>query len=105
VELMFFSSIGVTTSDHPAAAPQTGPYELGYLIIANPTFIAGMTASATIFVSSAGTSAFVPVIAELRNLKDFNKALFVCMGLVNAAYLSFSLLFTAGVVNGLQVHL
>jgi hypothetical protein len=41
----------------------------------------------------------------LRNLKDFNKALFVCMGLVNAAYLSFSLLFTAGVVNGLQVHL
>jgi amino acid transporter len=50
-----------------------------------------MTASATIFVSSAGTSAFVPVIAEMRNPKDFNKALYVCMGIVNAAYLSFSL--------------
>jgi hypothetical protein len=50
-----------------------------------------MTASATIFVSSAGTPTFVPVIAEMRNPKDFNKVLLVCVGLANAAYLSFSL--------------
>lgn len=84
-------SIGVTTRDRPAAAPQTGDFELGYYVIATPTFIAGMTASATIFVSSAGTSAFIPVIAEMRNPKDYNKALYVCMAFVNAAYLSFSL--------------
>jgi hypothetical protein len=90
--LMFtLCSIGVTIRDRPAAAPQTGPYELGYYAIAHPTFIAGMTASATIFVSSAGTSAFLPVIAEMRNPKDYNKALFLCMGIVNAAYLTFSL--------------
>ncbi|RFU30445.1 hypothetical protein B7463_g5917, partial [Scytalidium lignicola] len=83
--------IGVTTRDRPAAAPQTGDFELGYHVIASPTFIAGMTASATIFVSSAGTSAFIPVIAEMRNPKDYNKALYVCMAIVNAAYLSFSL--------------
>ena len=84
-------SIGVTTRDRPAAAPQAGPFELGYYAIANPTFIAGMTASATIFVSSAGTSAFIPVIAEMRNPKDFNKALFLCMAVVQSAYLTFSL--------------
>jgi hypothetical protein len=83
--------IGVTTRDRPAAAPQTGEYELGYYVIAHPTFIAGMSASATIFVSSAGTSAFLPVIAEMRRPKDFNKALYTCMFIVNAAYLSFSL--------------
>jgi len=50
-----------------------------------------MTASATIFVSSAGTSAFLPVISEMRNPRDYNKAVYVCMAIVNSAYLSFSL--------------
>ncbi|GAB7352105.1 hypothetical protein MBLNU459_g2604t2 [Dothideomycetes sp. NU459] len=83
--------IAVTTLDRPAAAPQTGPFELGYHAIAYPTFAAGMVASCTIFVSSAGTSAFLPVISEMRNPKDYRKALFVCMAIVTAAYLSFSL--------------
>jgi hypothetical protein len=88
---VFIVVIAVTTLDRPAAAPQTGDFELGYFVIANPTFIAGITASATIFVSSAGTSAFLPVISEMRKPKDFNKALYVCMAIVQAAYLSFSL--------------
>jgi len=50
-----------------------------------------MTASATIFVSSAGTSAFLPVISEMRQPKDYRKALFACMAIVQAAYLAFSL--------------
>ncbi|KAH8671161.1 transmembrane amino acid transporter protein-domain-containing protein [Xylariales sp. PMI_506] len=83
--------IGVTTRDRPAAAPQTGDFELGYYVIVHPTFVAGMTATATIFVSSAGTSAFLPVISEMRNPRDYKKALYVCMGLVLAMYLSFSL--------------
>lgn len=85
--------------------PKPASMELGYFVIAYPTFIAGMTASATIFVSPAGASAFVPVVAEMRNPKDFNKALYVCIGLANAAYLSFSLVVYRWLVNGLQVHL
>lgn len=84
-------SIGVTLRDRPAAAPQTGPYDLGYHNFASPTFVAGMTASCTIFVSTAGTSAFLPVIAEMKNPKDYNKAVYVAMGLVNASYIAFSL--------------
>ncbi|CAI7672150.1 unnamed protein product [Penicillium pancosmium] len=83
--------IGVTTRDRPAAAPQTGPYELGYVNINNPGFAAGMVASSTIFVSSAGTSAFLPIISEMRNPKDYKKALYPCMALVTASYLAFSL--------------
>lgn len=83
--------IAVTQLDRPAAAPQTGHYELGYYAIAYPTFAAGMVASCTIFVSSAGTSAFLPVISEMSNPRDFRKALFGCMAFVTAAYLSLSL--------------
>ncbi|GAB1195593.1 hypothetical protein APSETT444_004854 [Aspergillus pseudonomiae] len=83
--------IGVTTRDRPAAAPQEGPYELGFVAINNPGFAAGMVASCTIFVSSAGTSAFLPVISEMRNPKDYKKPLYFCMTLVTTSYLAFSL--------------
>ncbi|EPE25402.1 hypothetical protein GLAREA_01314 [Glarea lozoyensis ATCC 20868] len=88
---VFIVVIAVTTLDRPAAAPQTGDYDFGYHVIAYPTFVAGITATATIFVSSAGTSAFLPVISEMRQPKDYRKALFTCMGFVTAAYLSLAL--------------
>lgn len=81
----------MTTLDRPASAPQTGDYDFGYHVIASPTFAAGITAAATIFCSGAGTSAFLPVMSEMRNPKEYSKAVNVCMGLVTAAYLSFSL--------------
>ena len=83
--------IAVTTRDRPAAAPATGEYDLGFYAVAYPSFAAGMVATCTIFVSSAGTSAFLPVISEMKNPRDFRKALFLCMSLVTAAYLAFSL--------------
>ncbi|KAI1867018.1 hypothetical protein JX265_007594 [Neoarthrinium moseri] len=82
--------IGVTLRDRPAAAPQTGPYELGWSAIAYPTFAAGMTASATIFISSAGGPGFLPVIAEMKNPKDYKRAVVICGFVVGAVYLSFS---------------
>ncbi|KAF2729600.1 hypothetical protein EJ04DRAFT_502029 [Polyplosphaeria fusca] len=88
---VFIVVVGVTTTDRPAAAPQEGPYDLGYNVIAYPTFVVGMTATCTIFISSAGTSAFLPVIAEMRNPKDYNKAVYVSMAIVQASYLTFSL--------------
>lgn len=81
----------MTTRDRPASAPPTGDFDLGYHVIGHPSFISGMTASATIFVSSSGTSSFMPVIAEMKNPRDYKKALFTCMAILNAAYLSFSL--------------
>ncbi|PSN61447.1 hypothetical protein BS50DRAFT_592922 [Corynespora cassiicola Philippines] len=88
---VFIVVVGVTTLDRPAAAPQSGPYDFGYHVIGHPTFAAGITAASTIFCSGAGTSAFLPVMSEMRNPREYSKAVNWCMGLVTAAYLSFSL--------------
>ena len=50
-----------------------------------------MAATCTIFISSAGTSAFLPAISEMREPKDYRKALFVVMGFTTATYLAFAL--------------
>jgi hypothetical protein len=63
---VFIVVVGVTTRSRPAAAPPTGDFDFGYHAIAYPTFMVGMTATATIFVSTAATSAFLPVISEMR---------------------------------------
>lgn len=84
-------SVGVTTLDRPAVAPATGDYDLGYHAIGSPTFAAGITAAATIFVSSSASSAFIPVISEMRKPKDYPKAVYASMGFVAASYLAFSL--------------
>ncbi|KAK4997416.1 hypothetical protein LTR66_003152 [Elasticomyces elasticus] len=91
VSQLFHSLIGVTTRSRPAAAPPTGDFELSFYAIAYPTFAAGITASTNIFVSFAGTSAFLPVIAEMKKPQDFRKALYSCMGFVTISYMTFSL--------------
>ncbi|OBW66861.1 MAG: Uncharacterized protein AUREO_030660 [Aureobasidium pullulans] len=88
---VFIVVVGVTVVDRPAAAPKTGDFDLGYHIIGHPTFAGGITAALNIFSSSAGTSAMLPVISEMRNPKDYKKSLYLCMGFVTAAYLAFSL--------------
>ncbi|KAF7587984.1 hypothetical protein BBP40_006461 [Aspergillus hancockii] len=88
---VFIIVIGVTTRDRPAVAPQTGDFDLGYHVIGSPTFAAGITAAATIFVSSAATSAFLPVISEMHKPKDYPKAVYLTMSFVTASYLTFSL--------------
>ncbi|KAJ6130275.1 hypothetical protein N7512_003055 [Penicillium capsulatum] len=92
---VYIAVIGVTTRDRPAAAPQTGDFDLGYRVVGDPSFTTGVTAAATIFVSSAATSAFLPVISEMRRPKDYPKAVYMSMSLVTASYLTFSLVIYA----------
>ena len=88
---VFVVTIAVTTRDRPAAAPQTGPYELGYYSIGHTDFSAGMIAVCNIFLGSAGRPGFIPVISEMKRPEDYNKALVSSMGFINALYLSLSL--------------
>ncbi|KAF9888661.1 hypothetical protein FE257_008419 [Aspergillus nanangensis] len=88
---VFIVVVAVTQRARPAAAPQTGDFELGYRAIAYPDFANGMVASSTIFYSSCATSAFLPVVSEMRNPKDYRKALYTCMIIVTGSYLCFSL--------------
>jgi hypothetical protein len=84
--------IAVTIPDRPAAAPKEGPFDLGfsaYPAVAT-TFASGFSASLAIFTSSGNTPGYIPVLAEMRRPQDYNKALYICMGWINAAYLAFS---------------
>lgn len=83
--------IGVTQQDRPAAAPPTGDFELGFSAVNSPTFAAGMVAASTIFYSSAGTSSFLPIMSEMKNPRDYKKALYLCMIVVQTSYICFSL--------------
>lgn len=52
---VFIIVVAVTQRDRPAAAPATGDFDLGYYVVPEGvTFAAGVVASCTIFVSSAG---------------------------------------------------
>lgn len=90
VAVLIFT-IAVTQQDRPAAAPQTGDFDLGYVAIAFPSFAAGMTATLNIFISGSGSSMYLPIISEMRSPRDYHKAAYVAGFLVGALYLSLSL--------------
>ncbi|PYH68003.1 uncharacterized protein BO88DRAFT_426656 [Aspergillus vadensis CBS 113365] len=85
--------IAVTIPDRPAAAPQRGPFELGFhaFPVPAPSFAEGMVASCTIFVSSSNTGAFIPVISEMKSPKDYNKAVYTSMTTLTVLYFVFGL--------------
>jgi len=88
---VFIFVVAVTQQARPAAAPKTGPFELGWTTIAYPSFAVGITASANIFISASGSSMYLPVISEMRRPQDYRKAALLAGALVLAMYLSFSL--------------
>ncbi|TKA29663.1 hypothetical protein B0A54_14953 [Friedmanniomyces endolithicus] len=88
---VFVFVVAVTQQKRPAAAPQTGPFELGWTAIAYPGFVAGITATANLFIFSSGSSMYLPVISEMRRPQDYRKAAILTGFLICAMYLSFSL--------------
>ncbi len=83
--------VGVSLNDRPAAAPKTGPFEFGFYVVASPGFAAGISACATIFVSSAAGPGYIPIIAEMRRPQDYKKAVIPVSIIVAAVYLSLSM--------------
>ncbi|KAF7543008.1 hypothetical protein G7Z17_g11093 [Cylindrodendrum hubeiense] len=86
---VFIVVVGVTQVDRPAAAPQTGPYDLAVVAVGAPGFVAGLTAVINLFAGFGSTPTFMPVIAEMKVPKSFPKALFSSQGALAACYVSF----------------
>ncbi|CAM1508651.1 Fc.00g054990.m01.CDS01 [Cosmosporella sp. VM-42] len=86
---VFIVVVGVTQVDRPAAAPQTGSFELEVNAIGAPGFVAGLTAVINLFAGFGSTPTFMPVIAEMKTPKSFPKALFSSQGALAACYISF----------------
>ncbi|TVY40842.1 N amino acid transport system protein [Lachnellula occidentalis] len=85
--------IAVTVPDRPAAAPQSGPFELGFGASPPPgtTFATAWAASIAVYASSANTSGYIPVISEMRRPQDYFKALYACMLWITSSYLALGL--------------
>ena len=88
---VFVFTVAVTQQNRPAAAPPTGEFDLGWQAVVSTTFVAGITASANLFLFSSGSSMYLPVISEMRRPQDYRKAALLTGVLVGAMYLSFSL--------------
>ncbi|KXT01946.1 hypothetical protein AC578_2567 [Pseudocercospora eumusae] len=88
---VFIFVVAVTRQNRPAAAPPAGDFDLGWTAIAYPTFAAGITASANIFISGSGSMMYLPVISEMKNPLEYRKACLVASFFVGSIYLSFSL--------------
>ena len=88
---VFIFVVAVTQQGRPAAAPPTGDFDLGWVAIAHPNFVAGIVASTNLFIFSSGSSMYLPVVSEMRKPHDYRKAAILAGFLVGAMYLSFSL--------------
>ncbi|GAA6009144.1 hypothetical protein JCM10207_004281 [Rhodosporidiobolus poonsookiae] len=81
-------TIAVGAGNRPSPAPQEGPWEKGIVMWGNPTFADAMNAISNIVFSYAGTAGFLPIASEMRNPRDYPKAIFLCQGFVTAFYIT-----------------
>jgi hypothetical protein len=83
--------IGAAQLSRPAAAPQEGPYDFGFVAVAYPNFAAGITAANAIFVSSTGCPGTIPIIAEMKRPQDFTKVTVYVACIVTVLYVTLSM--------------
>lgn len=83
--------IGASLLDRPAAAPQTGPYDFGFVAVSYPNFAAGITAANAIFAASTGCPGTIPIISEMQNPRDFTKVTIIVAAIVSTIYLTISM--------------
>ncbi|KAM0547298.1 hypothetical protein ACHAPJ_010433 [Fusarium lateritium] len=84
--LFLIVTIAVGVQDRPHDAP-AGPWTSDYKIVNNPSFTDGISAIATFVFAYAGTPFYFPIVAEMRDHRDYKKALFLCQGVVTLTYL------------------
>lgn len=79
-------TIAVGIEDRPAAAPQEGPWSSDWKLFGTPTFAEAMYAVSTILFAFTGTPYFFSIISEMREPKQYFKAMYVCQATVTTVY-------------------
>ncbi len=72
---VFIFVVAVTQQDRPAAAPPTGDFDLGWAAISHPGFVAGILASANIFLSGSGSQ----MVSNLLNSAEFTSSFLILL--------------------------
>ncbi|KAF5589399.1 amino acid transporter [Fusarium pseudocircinatum] len=79
-------TIAVGVQDRPHDAP-AGPWTSDYKLVNNPSFTDAISAIATFIFAYAGTPFYFPIIAEMRDHRDYTKSMLLCQGVVTLTYL------------------
>lgn len=87
IVIVLIVSIAVGVESKPAAAP-TGPWVSDYHIVKQPSFLEAMDALGTLVFAYAGTPGFFSIISEMRDPKEYTKALAICQSIVSACYVA-----------------
>lgn len=81
-------TIAVGVQDRPAAAPQVGDFQSDYKIFNNPSFVDAVSAVSSLIFAFSGTPAFFSIVAEMRDPRQYNKALITCQSVVTGTYIT-----------------
>ena len=86
---MFIVTIGVGVQGGPAPEliQDTSSWASDYKLVGKPTFNEAMAALTTLIYTYAGTSAFFNIAAEMKDPKQYTKALALCQGFVTVVYI------------------
>lgn len=79
--------VAVGVQERPSAAPPTGPWDKGFRVTANPSFTDAMSAVCVVIFAYAGTPSFFNIVSEMREPRDYGKAILACQGLVTTVFL------------------
>lgn len=80
-------TIAVGIQDRPAAAPQQGPWSSDWKLVGEPTFTEAISAIGSIVFAYAGTPAFFSIVAEMKDPRQYTKALVVCQSTITVVYI------------------
>lgn len=75
---MLIVIVAVGVQDRPPTAPQMGPWSSDYKIASTTSFTSAVSAVSTLLFSFSGTPGFFSIISEMRNPKDYTRALLIC---------------------------
>ncbi|KAG9203086.1 hypothetical protein G6514_003609 [Epicoccum nigrum] len=81
-------TVSVGLQDRPSAAPQFGPWESDFELFKSPTFANAAAALSSLVFAYAGTPAYFNIVSEMKDHKDYFKALSLCQFVMTALYIA-----------------
>ncbi|KAJ5931052.1 hypothetical protein N7466_006545, partial [Penicillium verhagenii] len=84
---VFTITIAVGVEGRPSLAPKTGTWESDYKLFNNPDFADAVSAITSMVFAYSGTPAFFNIASEMRDPRQYNKALIVCQTVVTITYI------------------
>ncbi|CBY01386.1 similar to amino acid transporter [Plenodomus lingam JN3] len=88
ISSIFVLTVSVGVQDRPAEAPQFGPWESDFELFKKPRFSNAAAALASLVFAYAGTPAFFSIVSEMRDPRDYGKALAICQSVVTILYIT-----------------